>query len=706
MADKQGKFFDIGKEQYAFDIRAWRADVRALFEREEITQWEIGDLLLECEEYGKLTENEKVFFSRQAKRDWKTLKNYKSICSQFPRVPPDGSPSLRGDSLSFSAYRLLGPFSHADREKLLDWAKAAAKKDRCPMSVGALNSHIQLERCAGHLPKEASPKQEELVNPGPAVAFRKRDAVVKVKFTNVHKQLLRAFSDAIHKQNWDVRLDEVVHGVLCEWVKDNLDFLLDSVVKSDGRWAKLHPEARKVLTEAPGPRWLHGIADSPWYKLSVSPEKIADDAKKEADRLAQEEEYRRFLSRDSEGHRVCHEFGFKTRQETADDAGRATYSKAIAQGKSSDEAAKEAVKARKVWLPTREAIQNELEKLHAAAGVSRAKPSEAPLPSPSPVEPEPADPSPTPKPTASKVRVAMSLPKQYWMKDQKLEWLDKAVADNPCDLFLTPAGFVGETTCKGHIEGFETDDAPVTESWLLDRVGSICRKHNVHIGFGATVIRTDRNSEDFVYFDSDGQVLGSHSANVDYDRPVVPVQMPKLGIRVGTIFVWQVFSSQIWNDYKEKVNLLVHPLEFAPGANQQGMSEENGLKWVRKLKFESEYKEVPIACTCNTWDAGEEYLALVGWIEEPTGRTNYVRLPCIAETEKVVVAEYGPAMFDAIPNFPFGYAPGYSNEDFKALATKKMMRKALRIEKNAISGKLAKRTAAAMARRTKEIVPK
>jgi hypothetical protein len=146
--------FDI---PYELDINAWRAACRELSRREEITQWEIGDLLLECEEHGKLTGREKAFACRTFKRVWPVLKNYKSLSSQFPREPKDGSPSLRSDALSYSAYRLLGPFSRENRDKLLAYAQACEEKDGHQVTVDQLRDHIRLEQKIGRL-QESSDK--------------------------------------------------------------------------------------------------------------------------------------------------------------------------------------------------------------------------------------------------------------------------------------------------------------------------------------------------------------------------------------------------------------------------------------------------------------------------------------------------------------------------------------------------------------------
>ncbi|SRR6266436_4844137 len=162
MALKQEKFFDV---EYDFDVRLWRADGRELFERDEATQWEIGDWLLECDAHGKFTQREKTFACRIAKRNWNTLKNYKSLSNQFPKEPKGGSPSLRSDALTYSAYRLVGPFSQEDREKLLAFALACKKKDGHAVTVDQLTHHIRMEQKIGRLPVPNEAKSK--ANPKP-----------------------------------------------------------------------------------------------------------------------------------------------------------------------------------------------------------------------------------------------------------------------------------------------------------------------------------------------------------------------------------------------------------------------------------------------------------------------------------------------------------------------------------------------------------
>src|SRR6266403_5210855 len=112
----------------------------------------------------------------------------------------------------------------------------------------------------------------------------------------------------------------------------------------------------------------------------------------------------------------------------------------------------------------------------------------------------------------STVRVATCVPRQHWMQAEKLHWLDEAIASNPCDIFLLPQEYVGGGSMREicRLKGIQTDDFPVTVEWLQEHVGRICRKHNVHIGFGATVVRDGINTEEYLYFDPSGVLLGSH----------------------------------------------------------------------------------------------------------------------------------------------------------------------------------------------------
>ncbi len=251
----------------------------------------------------------------------------------------------------------------------------------------------------------------------------------------------------------------------------------------------------------------------------------------------------------------------------------------------------------------------------------------------------------------SRVRVATSLPKQYWMQAQKLDWLDKAIADNPCDLFLTPQEFVGGGSTREwcRLKGFETDDVPVTESWLLEHVGSLGRKHGIHIGFGATVNRDGILTEDYLYYDPSGTMIG----------------------------------------YSSKIALPVQDSVVNGGASQV-TPEVDPARAAKVIEFESEFKQLPIAVTCNSWDGGEKFLALVGWVDETTRHTDLHHLPSTAEVEKVVVTSYDPTLYAELEHLSLGVY-GRFKPDWKPLMAGTMRRKAVRIEQRVRDGRAATR---------------
>jgi hypothetical protein len=267
------------------------------------------------------------------------------------------------------------------------------------------------------------------------------------------------------------------------------------------------------------------------------------------------------------------------------------------------------------------------------------------------------------------------------MQAQKLAWLDDALRKNPCDLFITSQELFGGGSTREicRQKGATTDDVPVTEGWLADNIGKLARKHDTHIGIGASVTRRGEVTEDFLYYNRKGELLGYHSKialplqdsvttngasaikpETNYERAVRVIDLSELGIRVGTVFCWQVFFVDFWNDLmRQGCNLVAHPIKFAPRAwykkgqtedgsfTRTGFTQKKGsdqedsdsLGWIRKLLFESEFKQFPIAVSCNTWDGGAEFLALVGWVDEVTHKTNLVNVKSIADEEKVIVTE-------------------------------------------------------------------
>src|SRR5271165_551783 len=295
-----------------------------------------------------------------------------------------------------------------------------------------------------------------------------------------------------------------------------------------------------------------------------------------------------------------------------------------------------------------------------------------------------------------RVRVATCVPRQYWMQSEKLAWFQKALRENPCDLFISSQELFGGGSTREicRLKGIKTDDVPVTEGWLTDNIGGLARKHDTCIGIGASVKRRDVVTEDFLYYSRKGELLGYHSKialpvqdsvttngasgitpQTNYERAVKVIELPELGIRIGTVFCWQVFFVDFWNDLmRQGCTLVAHPIKFAPRAwylkgrtpdgkeTRVGFTQNKGsddpksdsLGWIQKLEYESTFKQMPIAVSCNTWDGGEKYLALVGWVDEITHGSDLNNYPSVAATDVVQVNTYDPALFEALPKWHKG----------------------------------------------------
>jgi hypothetical protein len=171
-----------------------------------------------------------------------------------------------------------------------------------------------------------------------------------------------------------------------------------------------------------------------------------------------------------------------------------------------------------------------------------------------------------------------------------------------------------------------------------------------------------------VYFDKDGSVAGHHRkfALPRYDDArargagrlwpetvwkdrVTPVELPSLGLRIGTVFCWEIFALTPVPAYAlARTNLIVHPVKFAPrgwlvtkeidgeqhivGFKQAPKSEE----WTARLKMLGRHESLcPIAISCNTWSIGEKFMAITGHVDELLATTNIVEVGSEPKAEHI-----------------------------------------------------------------------
>jgi hypothetical protein len=196
----------------------------------------------------------------------------------------------------------------------------------------------------------------------------------------------------------------------------------------------------------------------------------------------------------------------------------------------------------------------------------------------------------------------------------------------------------------------------------------------------------------------------------DFDLASNVIELPLLGIRAGTVFCWQVYFNEFWTALSaQKCSLVVHPIKFAPRAwykkgvnpagenTRVGFTQESGsdnpdsdaLGWIRKLRYESEFKELPIAITCNAWDGGPKFLALSGFIEAPTGKEELIHSPSVPDTDIVTVHEYDPSLYDELEHLSLEVYSRFKGV-WQPLMQGTMRRKAGRIEQRVLDGRAAK----------------
>jgi predicted amidohydrolase len=278
------------------------------------------------------------------------------------------------------------------------------------------------------------------------------------------------------------------------------------------------------------------------------------------------------------------------------------------------------------------------------------------------------------------VRVATCIPRQSYTLDAKLAWLDAALSAHPCELFLLPQEYVGGLYIM-----------PTARHWSLDGLveafGAVAAKHGVHLGVGACVRRPVADgpgaTEEYLYLDDEGRLLGSHRKyalpsyddvrtkgagelvpEVSYQRRLLPVALPKLDLLVGTVFCWEVFSLSLWAGYAFRgVNLVAHPVKFAPrGWLKLATDPESGVKgivgfdqapasdeWQSRLQLAARHEVLcPIAVSCNSWALGPKFMAWTGLLDPFIPARWLTEVPATAEAEAVVVTAIRPAYYTAV----------------------------------------------------------
>lgn len=274
------------------------------------------------------------------------------------------------------------------------------------------------------------------------------------------------------------------------------------------------------------------------------------------------------------------------------------------------------------------------------------------------------------------VTVATCMPRQLYDRQSKLDWLDRTLGEIDCDLFQTPQEWLG-----GHY--VMPTDRHMDRDWVVDVVGRLAVKHGKHIAVGACCTSGGGGAtEDLLFIDDEGQLLGYHSKfalpayddvrasghgqlwpETSYTKRIQPVDLPKLRLRVGTIFCWECHSQMLWGAYSLLgCNMIAHVIKFAPRGWLKNQVKEDGLKhivgfgnapksqiWVDRLLMASRHQCLcPIAVSCNSWNLGDKFMALVGHVDEVKKTTELFDVPAVGSGEKIHVFEMLPEWYEGL----------------------------------------------------------
>ena len=142
--DCDGNFneeFVLHDNQPCFDVEAWRSRIIALVERENDVKWEIGDCLVEGEQYYPAPPDGEYpgmgFYTEIAAITGLSKNTLRDLASTARRV----SPSVRTDRLSWSHHRvLINALPESDEDNVRKWLTKAVDEQ---MTVSALRKALR-----------------------------------------------------------------------------------------------------------------------------------------------------------------------------------------------------------------------------------------------------------------------------------------------------------------------------------------------------------------------------------------------------------------------------------------------------------------------------------------------------------------------------------------------------------------------------------
>lgn len=317
------------------------------------------------------------------------------------------------------------------------------------------------------------------------------------------------------------------------------------------------------------------------------------------------------------------------------------------------------------------------------------------------------------------MKILSTFPRQLRTRESKLKWLSALLQTSKADAVFLPQEFFGGVVMM-------PKDKHIPLDWIIDKCGTLAKKNKKILGVGAAITPSGGGgaTEDYLYFERDGSFAGSHRKyalpsyddvrakgggelwpETNFERRATPIEIKSAGLRIGTIFCWEVFSQALWVAYAQYgVNLIVHPIKFAPKAWPNLEKNAHGVRFVKKFTPGTDKRNLwidrllaaarhevfcPIVISCNSWDLGEKFLGLVGHIDEMLGTTTLIEPKSLPGAETLHVFEINPRIYNGFDSLfslvQYREATGGA-EHFHSFDPWKMHFKVRRLESHLIGG--------------------
>lgn len=329
-------------------------------------------------------------------------------------------------------------------------------------------------------------------------------------------------------------------------------------------------------------------------------------------------------------------------------------------------------------------------------------------------------------------RILSCVPQQLTDKDEKLDWLDTAMARHRPHIVVTPQEFFGGAVQMLHNRDHRFED-------LFPTLQKLVLKHKCALAVGVQQRMDDKTNREAIWFINEkGKFQGSlfkfalpkydHVATNGFGDVVPETDMMnrfKLfkmqGMLVSGVFCWEVYSDLLWTGLGLlKPDVVFSMIKFGPNAwpkvrKRKGKATvvdfgygtwAEGGGWIERLHVASKWQvKCPIVNSTNSWGLRPISMPICGTICEIPGQADHTLWHPTKEDklksvpEKIVVDEIDPARVQYALQNKFTYKDAVGDFPPFDLGRFTMMLKINRIEDRMLSGREAAVTDKAVAKR-------